>query len=216
MARTPVSWKTGGCLAWTPCAAVSESAVPVLRRTRRAPDMPEPCSPVQSMLSSLSVSDSAGPVLLPRAVIARRQMLPHVPLHLAHALLGWTVSDVFPASPPAEVRSECIPQKVESLPPRIPEARLLLVQCQFQPLQHPARPFQCLCRFAAAEYHEVVRVVHDSRPKLLRPPGLTPSLQHPVHIQVREQRANDGLNAKDNFEFERVAPYRKQQEDKRG
>ena len=27
---------------------------------------------------------------------------------------------------------------------------------------------------------------------------------------------NDGLNAKDNFEFERVVPYRKQQEEQRG
>ena len=29
-------------------------------------------------------------------------------------------------------------------------------------------------------------------------------------------RADDGLNAKDNFQFERVTPYRKQQENRRG
>ena len=28
-------------------------------------------------------------------------------------------------------------------------------------------------------------------------------------------RGNDGLNAKDNFEFDRVVPYRQQQEDKK-
>src|ERR1039457_776515 len=67
---------------------------------------------------------------------------------------------------------------------------LLLVQCQFQPLQHPTRPSQCFCRFAATEDHKVVRVVYDSRPKLLRPPGLSPSLQHPVHIQICEQRTD--------------------------
>src|ERR1039457_6760076 len=50
--------------------------------------------------------------------------------------------------------------------------------------------YWCLCRFAAAENHEVVRIVLDSRPKLLRPTGLTPSLQHPVHVQVREQGAD--------------------------
>jgi hypothetical protein len=35
-----------------------------------------------------------------------------------------------------------------------------------------------------------------------------------MQIHVTEQRRNDGLNAKDNFEFERVVRYR--QEGKKG
>jgi len=33
-----------------------------------------------------------------------------------------------------------------------------------------------------------------------------------IQINVRQQRRDDGLNAKDNFEFERVAAYRKERE----
>jgi hypothetical protein len=32
----------------------------------------------------------------------------------------------------------------------------------------------------------------------------------PVQIQVRQQWRGDGLNAKDNFEFERAVRYRKE------
>src|SRR5258708_31858324 len=98
-------------------------------------------------------------------------MLCHVPLHLVHALLRWTVSEVLPATPPAEVRPECVSQKIESLPPRIPEARLLLVQCQSQPLQHPPRPSQCLCRFTATEDHKVSSP-GESHPEALSEPYL--------------------------------------------
>jgi len=46
-------------------------AVRTLRRTHRPPDAPAPCSPVGSILSSLSVSDSAGPSLPPRVWYCR-------------------------------------------------------------------------------------------------------------------------------------------------
>jgi len=151
MVRTPVSWKTGGCLAWTPCAAVSESAVPALQRTRQAPDTPVPCSPVQSMLSSLSVSDSAGPVLLsPGRLLPGVRCSPTFRFILLTLFFDGLYPMYFPASPPAESAARMYnPRKIESLLPCIPEARLLFVQCQFQPLQHPARPSQMplpLCR----------------------------------------------------------------------
>ena len=36
-----------------------------------------------------------------------------------------------------------------------------------------------------------------------------------MQVEVRQQRGYDGLNAKGNFEFGRVVPYRQQQENKK-
>jgi hypothetical protein len=63
-------------------------------------------------------------------------------------------------------------------------------------------------------HHTVVCVSqHDdlSSPWLF-PPVLNPKIEGVVQVDIRQQRRNDGLNAKDNFEFERVAAYRKQRE----
>jgi len=110
---------------------------------------------------------------------------------------------MLPPRSPAVVRSERVSQKVESLLTRVPYARLLFVESQSQPPHHSTRPLQCLRRFSTAEDHEVIRVIHDARPPLLPTSGLPPSLQHPVHVEIREQRAADSQNAKDNFEFDR-------------
>jgi hypothetical protein len=42
--------------------------------------------------------------------------------------------------------------------------------------------------------------------------GSVEQLVEPMQVYVRQQRRNDGLNAKDNFEFARVAAYRKERE----
>src|SRR5579871_6723876 len=128
--------------------------------------------------------------LLPRSYMLRLQQVSHFLFDPVHALLRRTPSDVLSPRPRTVVRLECIAQKIESLPPGIPEARLLFLQCQFWPPQHPTRPLQCLRRFSTTEDHEVIRVIHYARPKLPRPTGLPPSLQHPVHIQVCEQRTD--------------------------
>src|SRR5207247_10187008 len=52
------------------------------------------------------------------------------------------------------------------------------------------RPLQCLLRFAATEDHEVIRIVHDLRSKLLPSPRLPPALPHPVHVQIGERWAD--------------------------
>src|ERR1035438_1262607 len=124
---------------------------------------------------------------LPWSHIAGRQMLCHFLPDPLHALLRRATADVLSPRSPAEVRSEGVTQKVESLLTRVANARLPFVESQSQPFQHPTRPFQCLVRFSATEYHEIVRVVHDFRPVLLPTFGLLPSLQHPVHVEVRQQ-----------------------------
>src|SRR5271169_3521772 len=104
-------------------------------------------------------------------------MLSHFLFDPIHALLRRTTANVLPPCAPAEVRAECITQKVEPLLTGVSNARLRLVESQPQPRQRAARPAQCLVRFAATEDHEVVRIRHDSRLKLFSPFGLLPSLQ---------------------------------------
>src|SRR5258708_17306927 len=66
----------------------------------------------------------------------------------------------------------------------------MLVFASFRVTPHPCyhlpRPTQCLCRFAATENHEIIRVVHDMGVKLLSPFGVPPTLQQTVHVQVGE------------------------------
>jgi hypothetical protein len=42
----------------------------------------------------------------------------------------------------------------------------------------------------------------------LPPPGVDPKVEDVVQVDVRKQGGNDGLNAKDNFEFDRAVRYR--------
>jgi hypothetical protein len=37
-----------------------------------------------------------------------------------------------------------------------------------------------------------------------------PNIEHVMQVEVREQRRNDGLNAKDNFQFDRAVRYRQE------
>src|ERR1017187_4220938 len=55
------------------------------------------------------------------------QQFSHLLLDPAHALLRRTVFDIPAAAARTDVRSECISQKIESLLPGIPNARLLCV-----------------------------------------------------------------------------------------
>src|SRR6266702_7477270 len=71
--------------------------------------------------------------LFPRCSVPPLQQFAHFLLDPAHALVRRTVSDVLPPVPRIDVRSECISQKIESLLPGIPYARLLFVECQIQP-----------------------------------------------------------------------------------
>jgi hypothetical protein len=60
------------------------------------------------------------------------------------------------------------------------------------------------------ENHKIIRVVDHLCPESLPPFGDPPVLQKPVHVQVGQQRAHDGLNAKDNFQFDRAVGYRQE------
>src|ERR1035441_421489 len=85
-------------------------------------------------------------------------MLAHTLFDPVHTLLRRTTADVLPPQALAEVRPECITQKIELLLTGVPNTRLLLVESQSQPRQHSTRPSQCLVRFSRSEEHEVVRV----------------------------------------------------------
>jgi hypothetical protein len=124
---------------------------------------------------------------LPGCHVPAIQQFAHLLLDPAHALLRRTVSDVPAAPARVDVRPECIPQKIESLLPRMPDARLLRVQSQFKPLQHPTGPLQCLFRHSATEDHKVVRVVHDLRPKLLVPPDKIRDLQIKLYRKAKDE-----------------------------
>src|SRR5450759_2303638 len=103
--------------------------------------------------------------------MAGRQMLSHILPDPVHALLRRTVADILPPRSPAEVRSECITQKVESLLAGVANARLLFVKRQSQPPQHSTRPLQRLFRFSATEYHQVSSP-GESHPEALSEPYL--------------------------------------------
>ena len=79
-------------------------------------------------------------------------------------------------------------------------------------------PEQFNTRLHLKSHHDVIGETHDDHVALraLPTPGLDPQVEDIVEIDVRQQRRSDGLNAKDNFQFERVTPYRKQQENRRG
>src|SRR5882762_8683189 len=69
------------------------------------------------------------------------------------------------------MRSECISKKVESLHTGVTNARLLLVECQSQTIQHSPRPLQRLVRFSATEDHQVSSP-GESHPEALSEPYL--------------------------------------------
>jgi hypothetical protein len=125
--RTPGPQGTRGCLAKTPGGAASGSASlchrhagrrPIsLRRARAA----EVCSPALQLLIQPLTH------FRPRFYIARHQQVSHVLLDPGHALLRRTVPDILLIRPHTVVRPECVSQKFESLPTRVPDTRLLLV-----------------------------------------------------------------------------------------
>src|SRR5476649_441951 len=78
----------------------------------------------------------------PGRYIAGPQMLCHFLPDPVHTLLRRAAAYVLSSRSPAEVRSEGITQKVESLLTGVTNARLLFVECQSQPFQHSARPLQ--------------------------------------------------------------------------
>src|ERR1700730_3544494 len=117
-------------------------------------------------------------------------MLPHILPGPVHALLRRTAADIHPPRSPTEVRSECISQKIESFLSGVPKARLLFVEGQPQPRQYTSRPLQCLLRLSATEDHEVVRVIDYPRPILFSTSGPLPSLQHPVPVEIGQQRGD--------------------------
>jgi hypothetical protein len=73
---------------------------------------------------------------------------------------------------------------------RLPDAGLRLTQGQSQPRDHPTRPIQCFCRFAAAQDREIIRVVDDLSLKLLPPLGVLPALQQTVCVLSRWRPAH--------------------------
>src|SRR6202051_2601988 len=106
------------------------------------------------------------------------------------------------------MQPEAVSQKIEPLSPCLLHAGLRLVQRESNPGHHTPRPTQCLGRATATENHEIIRVVDHLGSENLPPPGDPPVLQKTVHVQVGEQGADDSLNAKDNFQFERTVRYR--------
>ena len=58
----------------------------------------------------------------------------------------------------------------------------------------------------------VVGVAHDNHcpPCVLGAPRLHPEVEGVVEIDISQQGRDDGLNAKDNFEFDRAVRYRQE------
>src|SRR5215813_11216143 len=129
------------------------------------------------------------PRLLPGPRVAEYQKLPHLFLDTCHRFLRRACPQIPPAILLVTMRPERVTQKVEALLSCLLDARLRLIQGDPHPCYHLPRPIQCLCRFAATENHEIVRVVHDMGVKLLSQFGVPPTLQQTVHVQVGEHRA---------------------------
>ena len=106
-----------------------------------------------------------------------------------------------PSRPPCEV----IAQKVEATRcGGVHDPRLRRMQLQSRRSGPTLHPFQRLAgfRLVPAQNHEVVRVPHHLESRRGH------EVVERVEIDIGQQRADDGLNAKDNFQFERTVRYR--------
>ena len=104
---------------------------------------------------------------------------------------------------PVMVRAERVAEKVEALAPGVPDCGLRLVEGEPEPRHRRLRPRQSVGRAASAQDRDVVGVGDHMSAIGLAASGVPPVLQEAVHVQVGEQRADDALNAKGNFRFER-------------
>ena len=102
---------------------------------------------------------------------------------------------------------EMVTEKIEA--PRLEsvhDSRLDRMQRQSGFPRPALHRFQRLLRFPfrATQHHEVVRVPHHldalSRHRMVES----------IQIDIGQQRTDDGLNAKDNFQFERTIRYRQE------
>jgi hypothetical protein len=104
-------------------------------------------------------------------------------------------------------------RRIGRIPAKLDQSRFIRMQSQPELCQTllqicQKRPRRCLLLEA---HHTIIGVTkHDdlSSPWLF-PPVLNPEIEGVVQIDVRQQRRKHGLNAKDNFEFERTVGYRK-------
>ena len=66
------------------------------------------------------------------------------------------------------------------------------------------KPFRVVLALEAD--NRVVRIAHDNHlaRRLTSPPLTNPEIVDVVQVDIREQRRNHALNAKDNFRFERT------------
>jgi len=72
---------------------------------------------------------------------------------------------------------------------------------------HTSRPFRPSLR----SWRTIVGIPdHDHVALGLLPPLVHPNIEHVMQVEVRQQRRYDGLNAKDNFQFDRAVRYREE------
>ena len=147
----------------------------------------------------------------------------------AHPFLGCPADDrVHPVASllPANMREaqevECLrpplaaPDTVRSrVRPKLDQPRLFRMQRQTELLESLLEFGQTpLRRRSILEPdHEVIRPSHDDHiaaDALRLPPVIDPQVENVMKENIRQQRGGDGLNAKDNFEFDRVVRYRQE------
>src|SRR3954451_19866592 len=129
--------------------------------------------------------------LSPWSLVARHQDRTQFVLQTSHALVRRTGSDEPPALLPVAMRAKAVTQKVEPVRPRVAQPGLGPVKGQPETCHHTVRPRQGLGRVTAAENDEVVRIIDNMCVPGFASAGLAPVFQEAVHVDVRDQRADD-------------------------
>lgn len=97
---------------------------------------------------------------------------------------------------------------IRPLEPEVHKARLVRMESESVPAETFAQRGECPlgCEVILECHHGVVRVSHQDAPTLeVRARRcFEPFVQHVVQVDVRKQRRDGSLNAKDNFRFERT------------
>src|SRR5262249_38821317 len=140
----------------------------------------------------------------PRRLVAGPQSPTNLVPNRSHGFLRGARTVIASASSRRVHGSEGVSEKVEGLTSSVAHPRLGLVQRE-PDAGHPSPSrVENLAGPVPTEDHEIVSVGHQHRAVPAVQTVLAKRLDEAMHIDVRHQWRNYSLNAKDNFQFERV------------
>lgn len=203
------SGKTPGASRWHLVSPSQEVANPMIDKLINRP-IGHQSGPIAEVVSpAVEYPIQPDGYLRPRALIATTKHFANAPLQTLDTALRWFGGQVPMTVFAVPLRSKGVAQKIKMLPTGISDTGLGLVESKTHVAHRPSGPLQSFQGSSPTQDHEVIRIV--DQPSLIPTPfaPLTPDPKKPVDIDIGEQRANDSMNAKDNFEFTRVIIYQR-------